>query len=135
MTPKQLARHWQISDSEAEDISEFINRFYQLDVVALKEGSQILWQGVMYAFDPHNKYVLMESQEKYISRDQAILHWTNQIRHQLVPSGQAKQMRFGHGVPTDVYLALKPVEGYDRVVEQMQPPIAFKTKSVCYQYE
>ena len=135
MTPKQLAMHWKVSDSEAENIFEFINKSYQLDVVPLKEDSQILWRGVMYAYDPRNKYILRESKEKYISRDQAIFHWTNQICRQLIPANQARQMRHGCGVPIDAYLALNPVEGYDRVIEQMQAPIIFKTNLIKRQYE
>ena len=122
MTPKQLAQHWRVSESEEENISDFINSSYQLDVIPVSGDSQLLWQGVMYAYDPHNKYVLMESQDKFASRDQAILHWTNQMHRRVIPSGQAKQMRSGRGVPTDAYLALKPVEGYERVLEQASTP-------------
>lgn len=122
MTPKQLALHWRLSESEAEEISDFINTSYQLDIVPVADGAETFWQGIMYAHDLRNKYILMESQDKFASRDQAILHWTNQMHHQVIPSGQAKQMRSGRGIPTDAYLALKPVEGYERVLEQATTP-------------
>ena len=133
MTPKQLAQHWQISKTEAENISDFINNSYQLDVVPIAESTETFWQGVMYAHDPHNKYILMESQDKFASRDQAILHWTNQMHHHILPKDQAKLMRSGHGVPTDAYLALTPVEGYERVIEQATTPVLRLNKEVFKQ--
>ena len=123
MTPKELAQHWQVSESEAENISEYINRFYKLDILPVKEDSKVFWKGVMYAFDPNNKYILMESKDQFISRDQAILHWTNQIQKRKIPLNQARQMRYCQGVPTDAYVALKPVEGYERVIQQVTTPI------------
>lgn len=132
MTPKQLAEHWQISESEANNISGFINKFYELDVIPVNEGNQTFWQGVMYAYDPRNKYILMESDDKFISRDQAVLHWTNYVHQYQIPEGQAQQMRFGQGVPTDVFLALKPVDGYGRIMQQMQLSVKLNPFSKQY---
>ena len=118
MTPKQLAQHWQISESEAEDISNFINKFYQLDVIPVVEKSKTFWKGVMYAYDPHNKYILRESEKKFVNPDHAIVYWTDKMHNHKISDGQAKQMRSGQGVPTNVYLALKPVKGYERIVQK-----------------
>ncbi|MGN0919937.1 MAG: hypothetical protein ACI4OR_04205 [Alphaproteobacteria bacterium] len=119
MTPKQLAQHWHISEAEAQEISDFINRFYQLDVVPVSGKNQTLWQGVMYAYDPDHKYTLMESDKKFTNRERAILNWTNQMQHYKIPVGQARQMRCGQGVPTDVYLALNPVAGYEQIAQKI----------------
>ncbi len=113
MTPKQLAKHWGISEVEAKNIADFINRSYELAVVPVSENSHTLWQGVVYAYDPKNKYVSRESNKKFSSREEAILQWTDQIRQHIIPEGQAKQMRSGMGVPVDVCIALKPVKGYE----------------------
>ena len=118
MTPEQLAEHWQVSVQEAEDISRFINRWYELDVVPVVERGKTMWQGRLYAYDPRNKYTLMESPEKYFSREEAVLKWTDYIHRYRLSSGQAQQMCSHQGVPTDAYLALKPVAGYDRIARE-----------------
>lgn len=113
MTLQELAEHWKITESEAKNISDFINRWYELGIVPLTENGKTCWQGVLYAYDPRNKYILRESTQKFFSREEAIFSWTNQMWHCQISAGQARQMRSGQGVPTDVYLALKPVQGYE----------------------
>lgn len=118
MTPEQLAQHWQVSVQEAENIAHFINQWYELGVVPVFEKGETWWQGVLYAFDPRNRYILMESDKKFVNRDKAVLYWTNYMHRYQILEGQAQQMRSGQGVPTDAYLALKPVEGYERIVRE-----------------
>jgi len=118
MTPEQLAQHWQVSVQEAENISRFINQWYKLGVVPVFEKGETRWQGVLYAYDPRNKYILMKSDKKFVNQDRAVLYWTNYMHRYQISQGQAQQMRSGQGVPTDVYLALKPIEGYERIVQK-----------------
>ena len=119
MTNEKLVKHWKISLGEVKRISDFINKRYELDVIPVTDGSLKLWQGVMYAYDPKNKYILMESQDKFASRDQAILHWMKQVKNTKLSPGQAKLM----GVPEDAFQVIKPIEGYERVLEQATTPI------------
>ena len=119
MTNEELAKHWEVSLGEVNRISDFINKRYALDVIPVVDDSLKLWQGVMYAHDSQNKYILMESQDKFASRDQAILHWTKQIKNMKLTPGQAKLMK----VPEDAFQVIKPVEGYERVLEQATTPV------------
>lgn len=119
MTFGQLARHWKKSLDEAKNIARYINCLYKLDVVPVLDGSRTRWRGVLYAYDFKKKYVLMESKREFIDRDRAILSWTNQVRSFKISKGQAALMRGGLGVPTDVYLALKPVKCYEDSVQRI----------------
>ena len=119
MTNEELAKHWNISQEEVNRISKFINTNYKLDVVPVTDDSLEMWQGILYAYDPQNKYILMESKEKYASHDQAVLHWTRQIQNMEITPGQAKLM----DVPVDAFRTIKPVNGYERVLEQTTSPV------------
>ena len=119
MTNEELAKHWRFPQKEVERISALINDRYKLDILPTTEDSAKLWQGVMYAYDPHNKYILMESKDRFISRDQAILHWSRQIRNMKLTNGQAALM----GVPVDAFRTIKPVDGYERVLKEATTPV------------
>ena len=109
MSPEELAKHWNVSLSEVQRISGFINSCYSVGIVPRTEDFCDVWKVILYAYDPRNKYVLMEDEGSYPDKVQAIIHGSRWAQNIKMTSGQAKNM----GVPADAFLSLKPIEGYE----------------------
>ena len=97
MTLQELANHWEVSPKEAAEIVEFMNKRYSLEVRPVSKNT---WKWVLYAYDPRNKYLLMEPKQLFSTTADAI----RTAQGMKMTPGQAKLM----GVPMDAWLALTP---------------------------
>ena len=118
MNLKELAKHWNVSQGEAERISEYVNSRYSAGIVSKTEDFCDGWKVLLYAYDHQNKYILMEDEGSFPDKHQAIIHGTRWAQNIKMTPGQAKIM----GVPEDAFLALKPIEGFEKAWEEYKKP-------------
>ena len=114
MTNEELAQRWNVSLNDAKNISNIINYLYSVELVSKHKNSSDIWQVVLRANDGKNNYISMEEGTDFYDKNQAIIigtHWARQIK---IPFGQARLM----GVPEDAFVAINPINGYYRAIEQ-----------------
>ena len=104
MTNEELARHWNVSLSEVESISKFMNETYYLCVGQSKTDK--LFYGLMYEIDNKQRCRLAISTKQGFETSQEAEKFMNKCADAMqMPEGRAKLM----GVPVDAYKALRKI--------------------------
>lgn len=105
MTNEELAKHWNVSLEEAEDISKFINKSYSLHVgKSRKDG---LFYGLIYRMDKkHGPMLAVSSKRGYRTSREAVDFINSACDTMQMPEERAELL----GVPADAYKALKKID-------------------------
>ena len=105
MTNEELAKHWNVSLKEAEDISKFINKYYSLHIG--KNRKDGLYYGLIYRMDEkHGPMLAISSKKGYRTPKEAIDFINSACDTMQMPEERAELL----GVPADAYKALKKID-------------------------
>ena len=129
MTPEELAMHWKTSLENVKKISNIVNYLYYAAVIQGNKETSNTWKAVLYAYDGKKNYVLMEEGRNFSDKDQAIVQGTKWAQNIKISSGQAKLM----GFPEDAHMALRPIVGYEKALQNIYISLKKKKSLKTYQ--
>lgn len=105
MTNEELAQHWNVSLSEVQNISDFMNKNYYLCVGKNKNDG--LFYGLMYKIDEkHGPMLSVSSKQGYKTAKEAAVMFNEAFDNIEMSEMRAELM----GVPVDAYKALKKID-------------------------